>query len=366
MSDETRDTGDAEQRPVDPPIIDLNADEFNRIEEEGSGAGMRRKIFDLPVSHYLISAVIACVAAGAIIGVMMATGLVQPADGDADSIERRLATVETTGSKINLQTGQLSAAMEELRRTLKAETERLASFKDAGEVARGDAQQALAAVEDLRGAVARIEDERKTQAGEVAKLRDEIARLKSVAAAPQSQATAPQSETQTEADQLAADLIALQTAIAEGRPFEAELAALAAAMPKSEDIPAAAAFARQGVPSRATLLLRLKATVEESTAAEAESGGEESGIWDAVKKKVTSVVRIRPLEDAAFLDAARASVTMMEEGDLAAAIRNLEQVSGTPPEPIRLWIADASSRLQLDLALERLSDAVVREISRRT
>lgn len=365
MSDETRDTGDAEQRPVDPPIIDLNADEFNRIEEDGSGAGMRRKIFDLPVSHYLISAVIACVAAGAIIGVMMATGLVQPADGDADSIERRLATVETTGSKINLQTGQLSAAMEELRQTLKVETERLASFKDAGEAARGDAQQALAAVEDLRGAVARIEDERKTQAGEITKLRDEIARLKSVAAAPQSQATAPQSETQTKADQLAADLIALQSAIAEGRPFEAELAALAAAMPKSEDIPAAAAFARQGVPSRATLLVRLKATVEESTAAEAESG-EESGIWDAVKKKVTSVVRIRPLEDAAFLDAARASVTMMEEGDFAAAIRNLEQVSGTPPEPIRLWIADASSRLQLDLALERLSDAVVREISRRT
>jgi hypothetical protein len=373
MSDETRNTGDADQRPVDPPVIDLNADEFNRIEEPSEevapDADAGRKAFHLPVSHYLISAVIACVAAGAIIGIMLVTGLLQTADRDGDRIEQRLAAMETSGSKINLQTGQLAAAMDELRKSLKAETERLSGFNDSGEAARGEAQQALAAIEDLRATLARIEEENKAQAGEIAQIRDQITGLKSAAAAPQApapEAPAPQADAGAEADRLASDLIALQTASAEGRPFEGELAALAAAMPKSDDIPAAAAYAKQGVPSRTTLLERLKAFVDESAAAETDGSEEESGLWDTVKKKVGSVVRIRPLEDAAFLDAARGSVGMMENGDLAAAVRHLEQTEGTPPEPIRLWIADASSRLQLDQAVERLSDAVVREISRRT
>ncbi|HKQ94215.1 MAG TPA: hypothetical protein VJS40_01300 [Aestuariivirgaceae bacterium] len=378
MSDETRNTGDADQRPVDPPVIDLNADEFNRIEEPSEAAeaaapdaDASRKTFHLPVSHYLISAAIACVAAGAIIGIMLVTGLLQTADRDEDNIEQRLAAVETSGSKVNLQTGQLAAAMDELRKSLKAETERLAGFNDSGEAARGEAQQALAAVEDLRATLTRIAEENKAQASEIAQIRDQITGLKSEAAAPSPQAqapqaSAPQTDAGAEADRLASDLIALQTASAEGRPFETELAALAAAMPKSEDIQAAAAFAKQGVPSRTTLLERLKAFVDEGAAAETGGSEEESGLWDTVKKKVGSVVRIRPLEDAAFLDAARGSVGMMENGDLAAAVRNLEQTEGTPPEPLRQWIADASSRLQLDQAVERLSDAVVREISRRT
>ena len=377
MSDETHNTGDADQRPVDPPVIDLNADEFNRIDEGNEAteqpardadadAGAGAKALHVPVSHYLISAAIACLAAGAIIGIMMVTGLLQTADRNGDKIEQRLAAVESSGSQINLQTGQLAAAMEELRKSLKAETERLSGFNDSGEAARGEAQQALSAIEDLRASLARIEEGTKAQASEIAHIRDEISSLKSAASAPAPQAPSPQPDAGAEADRLASDLIALQTASAEGRPFETELAALAAALPKSEDIPAAAAYAKQGVPSRAALLERLKAFVDQSAAAETEGSADNSGLWDTVKKKVGSVVRIRPLDDAAFLDAARGSVGMAENGDLAAAVRHLEQTTGTPPEPIRQWIADASSRLQLDQAVERLSDAVVKEISRRT
>jgi hypothetical protein len=156
----------------------------------------------------------------------------------------------------------------------------------------------------------------------------------------------------------------LKTAVEEGRPFAAELEALGVMIPDAAGVAELRPAAVSGVAKSANLADRLRTILEElrAPATAQAAAAEPSGLWDTFKSKAKSLISVRKLEDARWLDAAEGAMERLKQGDLSGAVQILSSVEGKPPAAVEGWLKDAAARLKTEGAIEELSASVLKQL----
>jgi len=231
---------------------------------------------------------------------------------------------------------RLSARLDAVERRLKAVASGGGANTAALEAEIADLRRRAAALEDrLRAAVAKLE-------GEIAALARKRAGAASASAA------------------LVLAVAQLRDAARGSGPFATALEAVRrlagddAAL--AEPLATLAQYAATGAPSQAVLRARFSALADKIVrAAAAETGGD----WTArTLARLESLVTVRKLGEVEG-DSAEAVVARAESrldlGDLAAAVAEVEKLSGAPAEVAAGWLADARKRLAVDRAVAALA-----------
>lgn len=377
MTDDQHAVDGSTQRPVEPPVIELGPDEFkNHTEPETpeptvgeAEANSTSKYFSPTLLPYVICAVIAAVVAILMLVVANAEGWLSANSSGNDILGQKISKMEIGVNQTQLQIGQLSAAIDEFKRNSSDGAANIAGLQESIRGAAEDIKSVLGSVEELRKSVATLEQERQAQSGELSSLREQVEKMQ---AGKSSQASEPQSpvasNSKVQSDALASGLIHVQTAAAEGKPFNTELTALRELLPNAEGLDAASQFAANGVASRPDLLAQLK-EIAQTAAVSAEDSTASQGpaaLWSTFKKKVSTIVKIRKLDEATWLDSANRAIKQIEQGDFSGGVDEIKTTEGSAPDRLRQWIEAAGQRVKLDVAIETLSASVMKEISRRT
>ena len=151
----------------------------------------------------------------------------------------------------------------------------------------------------------------------------------------------------------------IREAIDAGKPFSAELQALAALAKRRPEVAADAAAlagpAKSGVASRAALSLRLSELA--SAIANAEAAAPRDDWAGQGWARLRSLVTIRRIggsgqseAEAAVASAQRA----LAQGDLAGSVAALEKLTGAPADAARPWLEMARARLAAEEILQRI------------
>jgi hypothetical protein len=156
----------------------------------------------------------------------------------------------------------------------------------------------------------------------------------------------------------------LGVALAEGRPYAAEITALSPRLPESEDVKTLAATAEAGVPTRAALaaMLALEKPAILAAGAPAPAPAGEAGPLDALLSGAQSLVSIRPTGPESgdpVATGVEAVTSALAAGDLAAA----DAAWTALPEAARAagagFGAGLSQRIAAEAAYARLEAAVL-------
>jgi len=259
------------------------------------------------------------------------------------ALEKRPAG-EATAAQIKALAGQVEAAKREIATLGKRLDERPV-------VAGSATPETLAqSIDPLKARLAEL-DPLKAKAAEVDALKARIAELETrLGALAQAQTEV---ETDSKASALAVALFALRRAVAEGKPYAAELKAIADISPVPLDLAPLQAYGTQGVRNLAQLQASFEPAAEKAIDAESRpSGSLTSRIW----AKAKALVRVRRTGDVAG-DGTQAVLARTEvrlnAGDLRAAVREGQQLKGDAAAAFAPWLDEARARLAADEALAR-------------
>lgn len=160
----------------------------------------------------------------------------------------------------------------------------------------------------------------------------------------------------------------MERALGGSGPYAVELDTLSKLLDASEADPAIAqlrTYADTGVQTRAALEARFDPTAAAIVRADAASGVA-PGWAGRTYAFVTSLVMIRPLGERDGADApsrvARAQLRL-EEGDLDAAVRELDALDGPAAEAAAAWLNDARARLAAEQALAQLTATLTQKLN---
>ena len=161
----------------------------------------------------------------------------------------------------------------------------------------------------------------------------------------------------------------LEAALDAGQPFASELGAVRRLAAEDQELaPLLDQLQEQsdeGIPT----LAQLRARFEDMALAAAQAATTEvRGGWaDRALARLRSVVTVRPVGGDVAGDAPEARLARaearLEEGDLAAAVAELEGLQGTAAEASAPWLADARARVAADQAIERLRERALARIT---
>lgn len=154
---------------------------------------------------------------------------------------------------------------------------------------------------------------------------------------------------------------ALRLALRTDHPFAAELAELRAAAAGDAEVDKIVAplepRAATGVASLGDLTRRFDATRAAILSARADGGGDQ-GLVARTLDRLSNLVVIRRTDGAAPEGSAAAVVSQagdsLAAGDLAAAVKTLDQLEGPAAEAAAPWLADARQRLAAERAMAAL------------
>lgn len=296
-------------------------------------------------------------------------GLAQPSDGSAalESLRQELlagvAQSVETATAPELQ--RLAAALDETRKQISDLEARLALLPPAG--AESDEPPAWAAdlrrdLEEQNGRLLALEATLGLQASRLEALEQQPPPETAEPETAELEAAAPSQAAATQADGAAGALAlaasGLQQAVAAGRPFASELALLEQMTEGDAEAAAPLAvlapLAESGLPRESDLAAGFPATARAIVAAaRGESEDWLDSFWDSLGELVT----VRPVgEVEGEMPAARAARAeqRLAAGDLAAAVAELEALSGAPAEAAAPWLAEARRRLEGLAAAEAL------------
>ncbi len=95
----------------------------------------------------------------------------------------------------------------------------------------------------------------------------------------------------------------------------------------------------------------------------------EEGWWQETLRRLGSVVTVRRESGEVAGDSPSAVLARAEgrltDGNLAAAVRELEQLDGPEAEVAQNWLNDARARLEAERALSALSTLAIAQINQR-
>jgi hypothetical protein len=162
---------------------------------------------------------------------------------------------------------------------------------------------------------------------------------------------------------LSQSLADLKAKIAAGTPYPDELERIKSMVPAAEGLDVLATIAAQGLPNAKGLAAELKTIAAALPAPVAEPIAKDDSWWGSATEMMSGLVTIKPAGVADWQQLANQCVELAEQGDLAKAVTTLEQVEGALPLELQKWHDRASGRLALEQALEKTSDAVLRQIA---
>jgi hypothetical protein len=378
MADEPEVAGSGD-RPVEPPIIDLEAQEVEKAgdsqQEQPAGSPEENRarapfgLLSLPV----VLAGMAIILAGASLAAVLMFVDFKASGGGDGSLSPRLEALEASGHQVQAQIGDLTAAINALREST-AQQAGAAPGEQAA--ASQQLQQLESSVQSLSGAIEEIgaalnaiksgqgaqQDEIRSAAGAIAELQ---ARLNQEGQPPPAASPAVPAAPPPPAagNELASALLKLKTAAEEGRPFAGELQALSAALPAAGQTNDLAALAASGVVRASDLVDRLQRIVAELNApAPQPTTSEPQGVWDTFKSKAASLISVRKLDEARWLDATARALERLKQGDLREAVQILGSVEGQPPAEVDAWLKDARALLSVNQAIDGLSASVLKQL----
>ncbi len=224
----------------------------------------------------------------------------------------------------------------------------------AGEVQQIKEQSAAARshLDGLTGQAQGLDQQVQTLHGDVKSLQTALAEIQSRAAAA--------GDRHAQAAALALITSQIDTALGQGKPYEAPLRSLVALGDQDEVVRQSAADlasgAATGVPGLAALRQSFAAVADEIV--QRERAPEGGSLIDRATSNLLRLVTVRPVgADVAGEDAAARVARAegdLDQGDLAAAVAELEALKGPAAEAAAAWLADAKTRLQATKALASL------------
>jgi hypothetical protein len=259
-------------------------------------------------------------------------------DGGGQQVREQVAALETRLDDLNTELAALQARQDELRNSQAGLSEDLDS-------------RIQAVRSDLTGALER-------ETGDV------MARLNDIAAQAEAAGEARQGELARNAALVLA-MGRLRDAAAGERPFPGAWESVTALGVDPAAYPAVAEAAAGGVPAQSSLQERFPDVA--SRAVVAATTGEDDSLIGGALRRVGNVVRVRrtgELEgDSVEAVVARAEARV-REGDLRAAVTELEALDGEAAEAVALWKAEAERRIALEAAIDGLQTAVYQNLSK--
>ena len=165
------------------------------------------------------------------------------------------------------------------------------------------------------------------------------------------------------ASRLAVAASALRNAVEHGDPFTAELAIVKPLAPDANAIALLEQFAATGVPGNAALGQELAAVVRPLLRASDQTPAD-AGFLDRLQANAQKLVRVRPVDEEPRGDDRAAILSRVEQrasqGNVAAAMTELNKLPADARAPMQSWIAKAEARNKAIDASRRLAaDAVV-------
>ncbi|HSV28242.1 MAG TPA: mitofilin family membrane protein, partial [Candidatus Omnitrophota bacterium] len=157
----------------------------------------------------------------------------------------------------------------------------------------------------------------------------------------------------------------LREAVNNAMPYDAELRAVRVLAPEGGDtalaLDALKARAAAGIPNRLVLAQRFEALAPELV--RAETLPSQRSWWRDTLHRLSTLVTLRREDGDAAGNSAAAIVARaeqrLEQGDLAAAAAEIEQLQGGAAEAARPWLEDARARAAADKSLSELTAHVV-------
>ena len=224
-----------------------------------------------------------------------------------------------------------------------------------------DVQKALEALKAKLGALAEahLAGDTSDLAPQLTTLDQRIAKLE--AALPELSTAIDRSAASAKSGAAAIAFANLRNAVAPGRPYAAELAALKSLIPDPGDLGALPLHADTGIPTTAALAGILTKLAE--TSAAPPPAPAETSILDSMVASAKSAVSIRRIgadttgdEPAAVLARAEAALS---QGDLAASIKEVESLPAPARDAFAGWLDDAKARASANDSLSKLESTVL-------
>ncbi len=218
-------------------------------------------------------------------------------------------------------------------------------------------------IDRLSGSLDALGQRVKALEDELGTARDALSKLSARVDDVAKRAAAPQAG--SKAARIATAFSELETRIGEGKPFGAEVDALAGLDPNLPGLTALKAAADKGVPGVDGLARQLDDALAELPDASSKSvnSGQE-GWWAALKRRFFSVVKVRRIGVIDWHEAGAKAKAALARDDIAGAIAAFGPVTDSTPPAIASWLAAATARKQVLDRLSALSAAVLQSLKR--
>ena len=156
----------------------------------------------------------------------------------------------------------------------------------------------------------------------------------------------------------------LRAAVADGRPYAAELATIKSFVPDPDDLGPLPAYADKGIPT-VPELARSFAAAEDVALAAATPAGSDS-IIDRLLASAATIVKVKRVDEAATGESPSAVLAraqaLIDKGDLAGSCAAGRDASGRAARCVSAWLADAHARLGCRRVVKRLEATLLASV----
>jgi hypothetical protein len=157
----------------------------------------------------------------------------------------------------------------------------------------------------------------------------------------------------------------LSSAVAEGRPYATELATIKSFVADPGDLGPLPAYADKGIPTVPELTRSFAVSREAALAAAAPAPS--GSLIDRLLASASTLVKVKRVDEAATGDAPSAVLAraeaLLDKGDLAGAVKQVETLQGASRDAFKAWLDDAQARLAADTILQRLEATLLASAS---
>ncbi len=163
---------------------------------------------------------------------------------------------------------------------------------------------------------------------------------------------------------LTQSLADLKAKIAAGVAFKDEFDRIKLMVPAADGLDVLQTHADAGLPAAMALAGELKVLLPALKPAVAvEPVAADASWWSYATSLASGLITIRSSDTKDWSGFAAQAVTLAEQGDLGGALKTFEATEGALPVELQTWHNKVAARLQLEQALETISNAVLRQIA---
>jgi hypothetical protein len=185
---------------------------------------------------------------------------------------------------------------------------------------------------------------------------------KDVASLKSSAAQAPAGDKVSVTSALSQALSDLKAKVAAGTAYAEEYDRIARMVPAASGLDTVGARAAEGLPNAEGLTAELRAAIP-ALPQPAAPPAEDNSYFGTLMKSLSGIVTIRPIGETDWPGVAQKAAAFAEAGDLNQAIAVIDGAEGEKPMALTQWRDRAAARLQLEQAVAQVSEAVLRQIA---